>query len=547
MSLLSLSVPIIVAIIIALQIFFFVKNVLRMREYKKIFAEEKSWGIAHNPETKFVSGIYGRGNKVFESIKDSINKYLENNSGSVIDFSLLKDAVDRHCDSVENDINTLTPTPLYCGLAGTMAGVIVGLSSLLTTGSITALLSQGAGNFGTAAKGVNDLLAGVAWAMLASIMGILLTTIASLLFKRYKLQGESGKNTFLAWLQAKLLPELPSDTSDALNRLVKNLNTFNSTFAENTSSLRGALREVNESYRIQGDIIKAVHDMDVMKMAKANVRVLEELKECTDKLEQFNEYLDDIHGYTNAIHTFTTQFEQEANRLHVLEEIQQYFMRHKAEIAKDSADVDVALRNALRTLKETASQNTGELNSTLVRQAEEFKRIIADEKDSFERLNSELRAQFSAELTQIPMLQKQLSEIAGIPAKLDKLIERMERSNSTLASQVSGTMTRTAKELTTVSSKGESSPYTVPQIMPGWMKWTIVVSVILIALACISNTVYNICFAPENSTTSTAAWEKTDKADSTMVVTIQADSIQVQPVPQTPQQAPSNPHSTQHP
>ncbi len=513
----SLLVPIIVATIIVLQIFFFVKNVLRMREYKKIFAEEKSWGIAHNPETKFVSGIYGRGNKVFESIKDSINKYLENNSGSVIDFSLLKDAVDRHCDSVENDINTLTPTPLYCGLAGTMAGVIVGLSSLLTTGSITALLSSGSGNFGTAAEGVNDLLAGVAWAMLASIMGILLTTIASLLFKRYKLQGESGKNTFLAWLQAKLLPELPSDTSDALNRLVKNLNKFNNTFAENTSSLRGALREVNESYRIQGDIIKAVHDMDVMKMAKANVRVLEELKECTDKLEQFNEYLDDIHGYTDAIHTFTTQFEHEANRLHVLEEIQQYFMRHKAEIAKDSADVDVALRNALRTLKETASQNTGELNSTLVQQAEEFKRIIADEKDSFERLNSELRAQFSAELTQIPMLQKQLSEIAGIPAKLDKLIERMERSNSTLASQVSGTMTRTAKELTTVSSKGESSPYTVPQIMPGWMKWTIVVSVILIALACISNTVYNICFAPENSTTSTATWEKTDMADSTMV------------------------------
>ena len=542
----SLLVPIIVATIIVLQIFFFVKNVLRMREYKKIFAEEKSWGIAHNPETKFVSGIYGRGNKVFESIKDSINKYLENNSGSVIDFSLLKDAVDRHCDSVENDINTLTPTPLYCGLAGTMAGVIVGLFSLLTTGSITALLSSGSGNFGTAAEGVYDLLAGVAWAMLASIMGILLTTIASLLFKRYKLQGESGKNTFLAWLQAKLLPELPSDTSDALNRLVKNLNKFNSTFAENTSSLRGALREVNESYRIQGDIIKAVHDMDVMKMAKANVRVLEELKECTDKLEQFNEYLDDIHGYTDAIHTFTTQFEQEANRLHVLEEIQQYFMRHKAEIAKDSADVDVALRNALRTLKETASQNTGELNSTLVQQAEEFKRIIADEKDSFERLNSELRAQFSAELTQIPMLQKQLSEIAGIPAKLDKLIERMERSNSTLASQVSGTMTRTAKELTTVSSKGESSPYAVPQMMPNWMKWTIVISVILIALACISNTVYNICFAPENSTTSAATWEKTDEADSTMVVPIQTDSIQVQPVPQTPQQAPSNQHSTQH-
>ena len=509
-----------------------------MREYKKIFAEEKSWGIAHNSETKFVSGIYGRGNKVFESIKDSINKYLENNSGSVIDFSLLKDAVDRHCDSIENDINTLTPTPLYCGLAGTMAGVIVGLSSLITTGSITDLLSSGSGDFGSAANGVNDLLSGVAWAMLASIMGILLTTIASLLFKKYKLQGESGKNTFLAWLQAKLLPELPSDTSDALNRLVKNLNKFNNTFAENTSSLRGALREVNESYRIQGDIIKAVHDMDVMKMAKANVRVLEELKECTDKLEQFNEYLDDIHGYTDAIHTFTTQFEQEANRLHVLEEIQQYFMRHKAEIAKDSADVDVALRNALRTLKETASQNTGELNSTLVQQAEEFKRILADERDSFERLNRELRAQFSAELTQIPMLQKQLSEIAGIPAKLDKLIERMERSNNTLASQVSTTMARTAKELTTGSSKVESSPYSVPPMFPGWMKWTIVVSVVLIALACISNTVYNIWSASGTSTKEINVEEVSDSIDSTLVVPQVTDSMPFGPVQQPTQVAP---------
>ena len=219
-------------------------------------------------------------------------------------------------------------------------------------------------------------------------------------------------------------------------------------------------------------------------------------------------------------------------------------MRHKAEIAKDSADVDVALRDALRSLKETASQNTGELNSTLVQQAEEFKRIIADEKDSFERLNRELRAQFSAELTQIPMLQKQLAEIAGIPAKLDKLIERMERSNSTLASQVSGTMTRTAKELTTISSKGESTPYAIPQMMPGWMKWTIVVAIILIALACISNTVYNICFAPDNSTTSVATLENTDAADSTMVVPVQTDTIQVQPVTQTPGLAPSNKPST---
>lgn len=77
----------IVLVIIALQIYFFRKNVLRMREYKEIFGKEKTWGIAHNAETNFVSGIYGKGNRVFTSIKDSINKYLGNNSGSVIDFT----------------------------------------------------------------------------------------------------------------------------------------------------------------------------------------------------------------------------------------------------------------------------------------------------------------------------------------------------------------------------------------------------------------------------------------------------------------------------
>lgn len=498
-----------------------------MVEYKNIFEKVNSWKIVHNSETKFVSGIYGRGNQIFVSIKDSINKYLENNSGSVIDFSLLKDAVDRHCDSVENDINTLVPTPLYCGLAGTMAGVIVGLASLLKKEAITALLvERDEASYEVVAQGVNDLLSGVGWAMLASIIGIVLTTTSSLLFKWFKSQGESGKNTFLAWLQARLLPELPSDTSDALNRLVKNLNKFNNTFAENTSSLRGALSEVNESYRIQGDIINAVHDMDVMKMAKANVRVLEELKECTDKLEVFNRYLNDIHGYTDAIHTFTTQFERESNRLHVLEEIQQYFTRHKAEIAKDSADVDVALRDALRTLKETAGNNSRELHSTLVQQAEEFKRIIADERESFEKLNGELKSQFGAELNQIPMLQKQLAEIAGIPGKLDKLIDHIERSNYSLASQVSGTMTRTAKELATISARGESSLYSNSPMLPGWMKWTIVVSVVLIALACISNTIYNIWYTSDSTPIEKTLEKVSGESASTTVVQQTKKSIQ---------------------
>ena len=516
----SIIVPIVVFTIICVQILFFVLNLSRMYEFRDVFKFESSWRIDKNEETGFVCGIEGSGNKIFGSIKLSINKYLSNNSGSVIDFHLLKDAADRHCDSVENDISTQTPIPLYCGLAGTMAGVILGLIPLISSGALIYLLGgelslniskEEMDNL--AASGINELLAGVAWAMAASICGIMLTTINSLLFKSCKLKEENGKSTFLSWMQSRLLPELPSDTSDALNRLVKNLNIFNRTFAENTSDLKGTLIKVNDAYKIQSKIIQTVHDMDVMKMAKANVRVLEELQQCTDKLELFNSYLDNIHGYTDAINTFTALFQQESNRLHVLEEIQQFFMRHKAEIAKDTADADVALKEALSVMRDSTVANVEELNKHFVTQSETFKRILQEEKEAFEELNNDIKerfheyisenitsfkdfnkqmkAQFNSQMQQNSMLMKNLEPIANIPVQLDNLFNKMEQSNSSLAKEISQGMDKVAHSMERADD-GKGKKSVSLQVFPSWINWVIVICIIVMALACVINTVYNM-------------------------------------------------------
>lgn len=498
-------VPIIIIAIICIQIFFFVKNLLRMREFSNIFANKSnSWRLRRNFETKLVDGIYGDGNKIFKSIINSINKYLENNSGSVIDFGLLKDAVDRHCDSVENDIATQTPIPLYWGLAGTMAGVILGLWDLLDSNAISTLMGSGAGQIDAsaqdaakgaaegAAKGIDALLKGVAWAMGASICGILLTTINSILFKQCKLKEEDGKNSFLAWMQSKLLPELPSDTSQALNNLVKNLNKFNNTFAQNTSNLGNALHAVNQSYAIQADIIKAVHDMDVMKMAKANVRVLQELEQCTDKLEVFNQYLNDIEGYTDAIHRFESQFAEQADRLHILEEIRDFFNRHKAEIAKTTADADKTLQESLDNIKESTSSNVSELHSRFVEQSEQFKTILQQEKESFEQLNAKIKAQFSAQIDRMPQLAKQLEEITAIPVRLDKLIDKIEKSNNRLASDISSTLKQTLQSAGVngqLSGGNGDLNYVSERMTPMWMKLTGWCAIVIIAMACVFNVV----------------------------------------------------------
>lgn len=496
-------VPVIIIAIICIQIFFFVKNLLRMNQFSKIFSEESSWRLRHNTETNFVNGVFGSGNSIFESIKDSINKYLGNSSGSVIDYGLLKDAVDRHCDSVENDIATQTPIPLYWGLAGTMAGVIIGLTDLLKSGAILTLMGSSGGVINAASQnaaiGINALLSGVAWAMLASIIGILLTTANSLLFKRCKLKEETGKNSFLAWMQSELLPELPSDTSQALNNLVKNLNKFNNTFRENTSNLGDALNAVNQSYAIQADIIKAVHDMDVMKMAKANVRVLEELKECTDKLEAFNEYLNDIEGYTEAIHRFEAQFGEQADRLHILEEIRDFFRRHKSEIAKTTADADKTLQESLENIKESTSENVNEMQKRFVEQSEHFKKILEDEKEAFERFMTQMNAQFSAQMSHMPQIAKQLEEISSIPVRLDKLIDKMEKSNAKLASDISFALKQSIQtnKVTAQISGEEGTIIAAEESMPAWMKWTVMSALVIIAVACIFNVV--VYFFPKGT------------------------------------------------
>ena len=496
-------VPIIIIAIICIQIFFFVKNLLRMNQFSKIFSEESSWRLRRNEQTNLVDGVYGAGNTVFESIKNSINKYLGNNSGSVIDFGLLKDAVDRHCDSVENDIATQTPIPLYWGLAGTMAGVIIGLTDLLKSDAILTLMGSSGGVINVASEnaalGINSLLSGVAWAMLASIIGILLTTANSLLFKRCKLKEENGKNSFLAWMQSELLPELPSDTSQALNNLVKNLNKFNNTFKENTSNLGNALNAVNQSYAIQADIIKAVHDMDVMKMAKANVRVLQELKECTDKLEAFNEYLNDIEGYTTAIHRFESQFGEQADRLHILEEIRDFFRRHKSEIAKTTADADRTLQESLENIKESTSENVNEIQKRFVEQSEHFKKILEEEKEAFERFMTQLNAQFSAQMSHMPQLAKQLEEISSIPVRLDKLIDKMEKSNAKLASDISFALKQSMQtnKVTAHISGEDGTIIATGESMPSWMKWTVISALVIIAVACIFNVV--VYFFPKET------------------------------------------------
>lgn len=475
----DIIVPVIIIGIVSLQIFFFLKNLQRMKEFKDIFKEADSWNILYDEESHFVSSIAGKGNETFQAIKFSINKYLRSHTGSVVDFNLLKDAVDRHCDSVEEDINTQTPVPLYCGLAGTMIGVIIGLSSLLYTNSITSLLGGNKAKNNTeivqqtkdseteadehisqAADGVNDLLTGVAWAMLASILGIGLTTANSLFFKKYKLEEESGKNDFYAWMQSQLLPELPSDTSDILQKLVSNLNRFNNVFSKNTKELGSTLSEVNRSYEIQADIIGYLQEMDIERVSAANIHVLKELQGCTNELREFQTYLNSVQGYTTSIQKFTELFNSESERLHILEDIKNLFQGNKDLIAKD-------LTSSQELLKESMTQMRRATEDTV----EELRNALTNEMDNFDELNKQLESKFTEQLEKMPKLYESLNSISKIPSKLEDLAQQLIKGNERTASALEYKMDSFLSEISQHTNTETS--YHPSKRMPLWQKMAI--------------------------------------------------------------------------
>ena len=233
------------------------------------------------------------------------------------------------------------------------------------------------------------------------------------------------------------MPKLPTSMSSVFSNLTEGLNEFNETFRENTEGLGDMLREINNSYSNQADILEAVQNLDVVQMSKANVKVWKELQESTYKIEQFNKYLTEIQGYTETIHKFETLFAQETERIHILEEIRDFFSSYKGSIAKTTADADDTIQRALQSIEESTSQAVRNLQESFQRQCQSIQDTATSQADTFRETSKSVQSAFRSELELMPQLAKQLENIASIPTALSSTADRIEASNKQLAEAIS--------------------------------------------------------------------------------------------------------------
>ena len=273
----SLLIIFVIAIIL-LQIVLFIKTGRLISNLKKVLSGDFSTGTTVAEDVTVIRYKTDDKDKVSENIETSINTYLRKNKGAVSDFNLIKDIVERNCDTLEAEITSQTPLPLYLGLMGTVAGIILGLFAITLSGG-----------FSNIENVIEILMSDVAIAMIASFMGIGFTTLTLWKSKQCKVTVEANKNRFYTWIQTNLLPVISKSAVSAITLLQQNLTRFNDSFTGTVDRLEEKLGDVGDVYESQIEILEKIEAIDVKRMAVANVKVLAALDGSMGSLDRFSQ------------------------------------------------------------------------------------------------------------------------------------------------------------------------------------------------------------------------------------------------------------------
>jgi len=294
-------------------------------------------------------------NSAILRIKDAINTYLLSNYGAAVNFSIIKDIIDREIAVQDEEISQDIPTHLYAGLAATMFGIIFGLLSMPALD----------GNKFT--LGINSLIDGVKVAMTASLFGLLCTTyLSSFHYKSAKKKILSDKNAQISYLQAKLLPELIKAEDTGVSGLKASLDRFALVATKISDNVLIAANQTGENILLQQEVIDKVSNLDIIKISETNLELFKRLEDNMGALQKFSEYLSSMNQISDNLKEFafrTLDVNRVVNKIDTgLEEnnrLSKFLTSHFEKIesagnaARKAVDLaDLTFKDSIDTLKE---------------------------------------------------------------------------------------------------------------------------------------------------------------------------------------------------
>ncbi len=360
-------------------------------------------------------------NSIFEGLLHSINVYLLKNKGATTDFNLIKDITERNIDTEDDDIGQRITTPLYLGLMGTMLGIIFGLVNLF-------LVSGDNGEFE-----VQGFLVGVSIAMSASFIGLFFTVLNSNFYKNARKKVEISKNAFYTFIQTELLPVLNQSVSSSVYMLHTNLVKFNDNFTLNINRLTGLLNKNYDAVLAQDNILQTLDSIDITEFAKANIKVLKELKNGTEDLHKFNKYLGSLNSTVDGTTRLSNSFQAILNKVNNFEGLAGkldsrveesnrlvQFLNDHYEVLSDRGDL---LTDSVKKVDDVLNKSLVELRQHTSEKIEAIKEMTIREEDLMTKAFIENRNQFS-KLSLLENLNKSINEIKANSDSQLKLVKQ---------------------------------------------------------------------------------------------------------------------------
>ena len=413
----------VVLVVIALQVFSFLKTKKNITELRDLFKEVDNLSLKETSVTSDVLRNKSSLQKFLENIPSRIeegldedyinlslivsqkegmpkgrlgkiihrtNEYLCKNTGTSADLSVLRDMSDNQKGALEDDIQNSLNVPLYLGLAGTFVGIITGL--------IGVDFNQ---IFGTTSNldGLQHLLYGVVAAMFASLLGLGFTVYNSAIsYKNAVSKSNEGTEEYINFLRRELMPLLSNSMASSLNSLKGVLGHFVDKFGRNLDAYADSTELLNDNLEKQHLVLSEINKLSLTQTANKIAETFIQLKESADSLNVFRTYqkqlnstIANVSGMVNQIQTIIGNFNDFATGLSVVISNQNKTTELQREFQEaitihfptggDARDVWRKEFDMLISEGKTVSEN---LSTQLTVSTEYIKNFIANNKDFFD-------------------------------------------------------------------------------------------------------------------------------------------------------------------
>ena len=441
--------------------------------------------------------------EVFEEITSDVNSYIMNCRNSSPDFHLMKDIVERKCDRYEEEAEAIIPFPLYCGLAGTIFGIIFGLGGIgLSDGGFSGFVDNPGASIGA-------LLSGIAFAMIVSFLGLLFTTLLSIKHKNVKAEVDTQKNKFYNWLQYSVMPSMAGDLPSAVNQLREYLSSFNHQLDRNVNRMSGVFGDATKAFEQQKDILNAIQQLDVAKMARYNMKVLERFEESINHVDQFNKVFDTLKSAAEHIEDHQKIIQSNAV---ASAKINDNFVKFTEEVDKHIAEA------------------TNSVNGVMQKQQESIIRALENNDDQMSKTFQERHRKLVEAFTDYQAMAKEFKELPGIKSSLDAVAKQMVAQNKAIRDLVSsvqhsGTTNHKKGKEVVISPSKSSLEVQKTVSTPMWQRYVTWALLVLVTLAIIFVGVTNVLMINKMGTPSNIV--AVDTAEAAVADSVTIDSAKI--------------------